>query len=209
MSPTHSTRKGNKRYRYYVCTSAAERGWHSCPSKSIPAGEIERFVVEQIKDIGCDPTLIAATVRQIAAQVRQRLDVLAAEDRRLQHELAACHGELPRLATEATGRENSDLAVTRLADLQERIVTAERRLTEVRDEKERLRRDMIEETQVTGALTDFESVWASLNLREQTRLLRLLIERIDYDGEEGTISITFHPGGIKAFGEREFTGDVA
>ncbi|HEX5470414.1 MAG TPA: hypothetical protein VFW73_00930 [Lacipirellulaceae bacterium] len=41
------------------------------------------------------------------------------------------------------------------------------------------------------------------------RLLRLLIERINDDGEEGTISITFHPGGIKAFSEREFTGDVA
>jgi site-specific DNA recombinase len=43
MSPTHSTKNGNKRYRYYVCTNAQKRGWHNCPSKSIPAGEIERF----------------------------------------------------------------------------------------------------------------------------------------------------------------------
>jgi site-specific DNA recombinase len=209
MSPTHSTRRGNKRYRYYVCTSAQKRGWQSCPSKSIPAGEIERFVVEQIKDIGRDPALIATTVRQVVAHVTQRLQELAVEERRLQSDLAACHGELPRLATEAMGGEGADLAVTRLADLQERIVTAERRLTEVRDENERLRRDMIEEADVARALTDFESVWRALNLREQTRLLRLLIERIDYDGEEGTISITFHPGGIKALGDREFSGDAA
>ena len=38
---------------------------------------------------------------------------------------------------------------------------------------------------------------------------RLLIERIDYDGEAGTISITFLPGGIKAFGDHDFTGDAA
>jgi site-specific DNA recombinase len=189
--------------------SAQKRGWQSCPSKSIPAGEIERFVVEQIKDIGRDPALIAATIRQVAAHVTQRLKELVAEDRRLQRELAACHGELPRLATQATGGEIADLAVTRLAELQERISTAERRLTEVRDEKERLRRDMIEEADVARALTDFESVWRALNLREQTRLLRLFIERIDYDGEEGTISITFHPGGIKALGDREFAGDAA
>ena len=42
MTPTHTTRKGNKRYRYYVCTSAQKRGWDSCPSKSIPAAQIEQ-----------------------------------------------------------------------------------------------------------------------------------------------------------------------
>lgn len=46
---THSySSKGNKRYRYYVCGTAMQRGWAVCPSPSVPAGEIERFVVEQI-----------------------------------------------------------------------------------------------------------------------------------------------------------------
>jgi site-specific DNA recombinase len=50
MTPATSSKKGSKRYRYYVCISAQKRGWHTCPSKSIPAAEIERFVVEQIRD---------------------------------------------------------------------------------------------------------------------------------------------------------------
>ena len=52
MSPTHSTKKNGKRYRYYVCTGAQTRGWTSCPSPSIPAGEIEQFVVNQICSVG-------------------------------------------------------------------------------------------------------------------------------------------------------------
>jgi site-specific DNA recombinase len=68
MTPTHSTRDGTKRYRYYVCTSAQKRGWHSCPSKSIPAGEIEHFVVERIKGIRTDPQLIAETARHVHGQ---------------------------------------------------------------------------------------------------------------------------------------------
>ena len=40
--------KGTRRYRYYVCTSAQKRGWKGCPSKSIPALEIERFVMQEV-----------------------------------------------------------------------------------------------------------------------------------------------------------------
>ena len=77
MSPTHATKDGTKRYRYYVCQSAQKRGWQSCPSQSIPAGEIERFVVEQIKGIGRDPRLVAETVRQAHAQVKDRVEELS------------------------------------------------------------------------------------------------------------------------------------
>jgi site-specific DNA recombinase len=35
MTPSHSTRKQSKRYRYYVCSSAAKRGRDTCSSPSI------------------------------------------------------------------------------------------------------------------------------------------------------------------------------
>lgn len=208
MSPTHSTREGKKRYRYYVCTSAQKRGWHSCPSKSVPAGELERFVVDQIKGIRDDPALITETARQAHGQTAAQRDALKREERQLDREMAACHKELQQLAGESHNG-NAGLAVKRLADLQERIVTTERWLTEVRNELERLRREMVDEADVTRALTGFEPVWEALTLREQGRLMQLLIERIDYDGREGIISITFHAGGIKAFAERGSNGEIA
>jgi hypothetical protein len=42
------TRKGTRQYRYYTCRAAQKRGWQRCPSKALPAGEIEQFVLEQI-----------------------------------------------------------------------------------------------------------------------------------------------------------------
>jgi site-specific DNA recombinase len=64
MSHTY-TAKGNRRYRYYVCGTAQQRGWSECPAPSVPAGQIERFVVEQIQSIGRDPAVIAETTRQV------------------------------------------------------------------------------------------------------------------------------------------------
>ena len=46
------TAKGSRRYRYYVCASAQKRGWDSCPSKSVPAEEIERFIW---REVAADP----------------------------------------------------------------------------------------------------------------------------------------------------------
>jgi hypothetical protein len=43
-------RQRSKVYRYYCCTNAQKRGWHVCPTPSVPAPEMERFVVEQIKE---------------------------------------------------------------------------------------------------------------------------------------------------------------
>jgi site-specific DNA recombinase len=48
MTPTQ-TMRGTRRYRYYVCCGAVQRGREHCPSKSVPAGEIERLVVEQVR----------------------------------------------------------------------------------------------------------------------------------------------------------------
>jgi hypothetical protein len=48
MLSSHTT-KGNRCYRYYVCSQAQKRGWKTCPAPSVPAGEIERLVSEQIQ----------------------------------------------------------------------------------------------------------------------------------------------------------------
>ncbi len=47
MIPSYSSR-GTRRYRYYLCTNAQKRGWAACPSPSVPAAEVERFVVDEI-----------------------------------------------------------------------------------------------------------------------------------------------------------------
>ena len=42
----------NRRYRYYVCTTAQKRGWETCPVKSVPAYEVEQFVIERLRAAG-------------------------------------------------------------------------------------------------------------------------------------------------------------
>jgi site-specific DNA recombinase len=72
-----------------------------------------------------------------------------------------------------------------------------------------LQRDQIDEAEAAQALASFDPVWETLSTREQAHLLQFLIERVEYDGRDGTISITFHPSGIKALVDRDISGDAA
>jgi site-specific DNA recombinase len=66
MVPTYTTRHGHKRYRYYTCSAAQKRGWHTCPSQALPGAAIEQVVSEQIGGLCRAPALL----RQALAQAR-------------------------------------------------------------------------------------------------------------------------------------------
>jgi site-specific DNA recombinase len=48
MIPTYTAKPG-RRYRYYVCKSARQSGWNSCPTKSVSARMIEDAVLDQLR----------------------------------------------------------------------------------------------------------------------------------------------------------------
>jgi hypothetical protein len=62
MSPTH-TRKGGRLYRYYKSQSVMKRGTEACPVKQVPAAEIERIVIDQIRSLLQTPEIIVQTWR--------------------------------------------------------------------------------------------------------------------------------------------------
>jgi hypothetical protein len=63
MSPTH-TRKGGKLYRYYISQTAMKRGGGvDCPVRMVPAAEIERIVLEQVRNLIRTAEVIVQTWR--------------------------------------------------------------------------------------------------------------------------------------------------
>ena len=116
MSPTHASHNGTIRYRYYFCRQRSP----ACPSRSVPALEIERFVIEQIQRMVTDVPANAAVAPEVAATA-------------------------------------SDLVILREL---------------------------------------FGRSWSPLAASEQARALRLLVERVDYDGSAGQARIHLHSDGI-------------
>jgi site-specific DNA recombinase len=199
MTPAHTT-KGNRRYRYYVCCSAQKRGRATCPSKSVPAGPIEEFVVDRIRCVGRDPALL----RQVLAQARSKDDAhtaaLEADERSLTQNLKSWHTEVRRLSSQLKPEDDNGILLGRLAELHERIGHAEEQMKRVRDDAKAAAAQLVNE-EATRALAAFDPVWGTLTPHEQARVIELLVERVEYDGSAGTVAVTFHPTGIKTLAD--------
>ena len=60
------------------------------------------------------------------------------------------------------------------------------------------------ESDTTGAITTaFDPVWDQLFPKEKARILRLLVERVEYHAGEGRVEIEFRAGGIRAMAAKE------
>jgi site-specific DNA recombinase len=197
MTPSHTTRSRTKRYRYYVCSNAAKRGRQTCPAPSIPAGEIERFVVERIRSIGADSSLQQEVFAQARQQDETCLTEGEAERRGLEKELARWHAQLRAHAPAGASADADGGVLAWLADVQERIRKAELQLVKLREQTCALRQRRLDADEVALALTQFGPVWELMVPREQARLVQLLIEKVEFDGAKGNVALTFYPTGIK------------
>jgi site-specific DNA recombinase len=197
MTPAHTTRKGGLRYRYYTCVHAQKNGWQNCPSKSIPAQPIEQLVVEQIQRLGRDPLVL----EQLLSTVRQQDDARVAEWEGervgLERDLLRGQSEVRKLLAEVGSGNSSNAAVTRLAELQARLAQVEQRLARLRGQMEALQQERLDQAAVTEALSGLVPAWERMMPNEQARVIRLLVARVDFDGQHGKASITFQPLGLK------------
>ncbi len=198
------TNKGNRQYRYYVCTNAQRRGWKQCPSKSIPAEQIEQFVVDQIRAIGMDPTVMALTLEQARSQALEESAALESDMTVAEREIHGLNSEISEAASDTAS--NGHVA-TRLADLHEELHKAEQHLTKLRRQLEANQSNVITKNEVDSALKAFAPLWESLSPRERARVLRLLVQRVEYDGANGKIAVTFHANGIRTLGQHDLSDD--
>jgi site-specific DNA recombinase len=186
-------------YRYYACTSAARRGQSACPVRRVPAETIEQFVVQQIRGLGGDPELIEGVVAEVAGGNGAQEEQLAQEARRLSVEHGRLRAEAKHalaLLAEQKGSDGS-LIRERLGELDERADHISARLAVIRETLIAIERASFSHKEIAAALALFVPVWEALHINEQTRILRLLIESVDYDGVGGELALNLRPAGVR------------
>jgi site-specific DNA recombinase len=120
------TMRNSKRYRYYVCYNAQQKGWKNCETKSVPAQAIESAVLDSIRRIGTDPKLAEAVATEALDQVARRRREVDSESEAQRRGIRQLNQNLAREAADIS--VDSGSRFERLAILQHEIETAERRV---------------------------------------------------------------------------------
>ncbi len=200
MIPSASYNHGRK-YRYYTCHRAQQHGVDQCPTRGVPAAELERFVVERLRSLAQDPHLLRDVVARAQQEQAIRMPALETELTTLREQLQERQRAGQRLATlisEEPASGGSTLLTEQLLAIEGQIDAITRRLDAVRAELRHLKAMAVSEDVLTHVLSLFDPVWDVLYPTEQARIVRLLIEQVDYNGATGTLGITFRPTGIAA-----------
>jgi site-specific DNA recombinase len=69
MSPTH-TRKNGRLYRYYLSQTVLKQGSSDCPATRVPAAEIEKIVIDQVRLLLLSPEIIVQTWRSARKSIK-------------------------------------------------------------------------------------------------------------------------------------------
>ena len=200
MGPTY-TQKGERRYTYYICEKDAKRAVSRCPLKRVPAGDIEKAVLEQLGAVFRTPTLVAKTyfaAREMEEAERERLmkqkeqleEDLAAVRKRALELMSAVHGSPPSGAPLArpnplscgfvmSSGNNEPDREEKLAKVNQRAVTLTRHLANVSARLRVFEGDQVTERDVSEAFESIETFWEDLFPLERNRLVRLLVEKVE------------------------------
>jgi site-specific DNA recombinase len=188
------TQKKNRLYRYYVCTTAQKQGRAACPTPSLPAQEIEDFIVEQIRRLAADPEMVEQVFAEAEKQRKANVPRLKAEQKRLQRERQHKQERIRELvAAVSASREPVASFTGSLHELESAVVRIDKRLTEIQTELDSINHTTIDKDDLTAALSAFGPVWEELYPAEKTRIVDLLIRKIEYHGRRGTIRIILIP----------------
>ncbi len=83
-----------------------------------------------------------------------------------------------------------------IEEREQRRISSERRLTEIRRSLAVVEAQEIDESDLRRALVESLPLWKVLTVPERERVIRMLIERIDYDGRDGSMRISYRLVGL-------------
>jgi site-specific DNA recombinase len=188
------TKNHGREYRYYTCSKRVKTGYANCTLPSLPAGEIESVVVDQLRETLRQPDVIAQTFREVAARATiglnaeqtARLDELRTQRKQTENAIRSL------LTLEGQGGEFVQFELGRLNG---ELNTLNNAIVKIENASPGPPATPIELDEVSNALQRLDPIWEMLIPDEQRRVMELLVERVIV--AKDSVNVHFRADGIE------------
>jgi site-specific DNA recombinase len=186
------TNNHGREYRCYTCSKKVKSGYGKCGLPSIPAGELEKIVVEQLRTLLRHPDVIAHTFREVCASSQGCPDATMVS--RLE-ELRGRRHQAEQAARSLLGLNDpeSSLVQSELKRLNGEIKSLEASIRSI--ESNVMPNRTIELNEVITSLQQLDPVWEVLYPAERRRVLELLVKSVTVTKQ--SVEVRFLPNGIE------------
>ncbi len=180
MGHTYAIKNKTTVYRYYTCASPKTgKPRETCKFGPVPAEQIEAFVTSQIRHIGLDRELVGLVMDELRGDAdRRRLD--------LELEMRTVLRERAWLGQRLAAGEDS----TANAALQEQLLACDDKAERLSRELASLASTAMSRERVESGMASFDGMWESLTPAEKSSVMRLVLTRVTFDAEAGTVSLS-------------------
>ena len=196
MTPNFAYSKGRK-YFYYKCVSVNKLDKSACPTKSAPARELERLVLDRLSFLGKNKTVVDEVVERARQMTGSELPAKKQDKVRLIAEIGRIESEVGNITNILAAQGQ---AAPQYRALMDKLGQVQGRREELEKQVQKLDYDVVElETRQIDAeiirrnLENFSLSFPRLSPQNQKELLALLIEEIVYDTQASKMKLTLRP----------------
>jgi site-specific DNA recombinase len=185
------TRKKNKLYSYYTCSTAQKQGRAACATPSLSAGEIEDAVIAEIRRLPQDPALVDQVFAEAVNMAEDEQKRLESERTRLLRQRQQREAAIQRLVStlESANGELPDVVAGRIGERETEVAQLKERLAALEQDLRTARSRDINREHLAQTLAQFTELWDVLYPRERVELVRSLIERVSYHDATNDLKI--------------------
>jgi site-specific DNA recombinase len=198
MFHTYTSKKKDRKYRYYVCLNAHKRGYNSCPTKSVNAQYIEDIVIGSLKKIAADFKLREGALVDVNKRIHEEIAAHNKDTKALIEKARNLHEKIDKIkASLKLPVENKREVEQELKLLSAKYGEYDRLLTEARLKEMALGQKLITDRELAEALIVNMPIWETFFPQEKYKALRLMLKEVEYSGADGKIALTLNHNGLK------------
>ena len=177
-------RKNGRTYRYYLCDRANKNGYDACPVKSVPAGDVEKAVMMQVRRVFQAPEILVEALTSIQKREVDDRGRLAAERDSLQKEIATTKANAQRLIASHLGGDDAGTFVSEeIARMERTVEDLNRKLQMATAELDMIERSPTTEARLLKEIQVLDRIWDELYPAERERLIRLVVDGLTVNPE--------------------------
>ncbi|TWT80544.1 hypothetical protein CA13_19890 [Planctomycetes bacterium CA13] len=165
---------------------------------SVSAAMIEAAVVDELRVVVDDQGLRDAVYKGSKALLDGEQSEIETHLAQLKAQITRDTEEVRRILKHEVFENLNDV---RVEDLKVRITKAEADLAVAMDKLKQVAARQLSRLDIDIAMSDFKVVWASLTAKERVHLVELLVARVVYEPDVGSMAISYHPTAITALVE--------